>query len=199
MYCIKCGTELPYDAVFCKKCGQEVKSAVSIVAHKDSYQQSQNKQQSPHRSVTSDKNHVENITQSNQTVNASLKTPPALRLAGILGIAALIVLFSILSLNPKTKLVGTWEKTSGTLYVIGFWEEHDSEEGESASLVFKSNDFYIVTDGDGYVYTDSYAIVDENHIIMNCDNEKNNYFYSIHGNMLVIQGEYNSISYWERD
>jgi len=50
---------------------------------------------------------------------------------------------------------------------------------ESGELAFKSNDFYIVTDGDGYVYSDSYKLVDDSHLIMLCDGEQNTYQCSI--------------------
>lgn len=199
MYCMKCGTELPSGAAFCKKCG----CRVSTENVKNVYKEPAPKECSP---MTAESSAFQKTTESNTILsveslqNAAQKKHSKRTAYIVMGaVFTIIVLILISSLSFGNRLVGTWEKTSGRLWLLGYWEDHSSMHNESGELVFKSNDFYIVTDGDGYEYSDSYKVVDDSHLIMLCDGERNSYQYSISGNMLSLVDQDGETSFWKRN
>ena len=195
MYCMRCGTELPSGAVFCKKCG----CRISAANEKNVYKEPAHKEGNP--MIASPETIESNIMQCDESVQNMAQNNHSKRTAYIVtgAVITIIILILISSINSGSRLVGTWERTSGRLWLLGYWEDHSSAHDESSELVFKGNDFYIVTDGDGYVYSDSYKLVDDSHLILLCDGEKNTYRCSINGNTLSLVDQYGEISFWRRN
>lgn len=96
--------------------------------------------------------------------------------------------------------MGTREKTSGEFRLwLGYFVDHNITDSESGELIFKRNEFYVVTYGDGYVYNDYYELVDDSHLVMLGDGDENILLYHISGNTLSLVDPFGGISYWKRN
>ena len=199
MYCSKCGMELPSDAFFCKKCGYRV-SAENEKNVSNAPSQQESSQVAAHNDA-SQKSRESDAAQPVESVQNTVQKKYSKRTVNIIlgAVLAIIVLFLISSLSAGNRLVGTWEKTSGEFRLwLGYFVDHSITDSESGELIFKRNDFYVVTYGDGYVYNDNYELVDDSQLVMLVDDDENILLYHISGNTLSLVDPFGGISYWKR-